>query len=183
MTLKEKLEGVNIFTLIENDYPGIFENTQNMQDLLLLFHGNKVVSSYFEPENVEKIAFLLGFTFSDSWVEYKEELLTYDYILNSKKEVYTGNNTNTSNINTNNTTTTKVGGYNSDILEESGQDTSIGTNTNDTQGTNQYNREVQTLATNPQDINNILDSKGNKVFINKVLGDISRFLTIPLYEV
>ena len=179
MKLREYLEDVNIFELMDGINPLPFETTTQFSNLdlrLKVLHGNRPLFSSFEKLEPEIVANLLVLDFSEKW-EKLIGVLALSNNINPRREV---TETITSGETRTNTSSTlgKVSGFNSDELlindgnEVEGLDVSDGERIR-TLTDAQINLEQSFKMLNIVDRNSILQT---------VMADVSGYLTLSIYN-
>ncbi len=180
MLLKEYLEGVNIFDLIDQiEWLPIGSPVQltNLDLKLKLFHGNKTLFETFESLEPELVASLLNMEFNDKWVKLATFLVSQTDNLNPRTELtetIIDGETRTSS----NNVLGKVSAYNSDAL--------IVNDGSDTTGLDVSDGEsVRTLTDTQIDLANnfnMLNVVHQNSILQTVMQDVSNYLTLSIYK-
>lgn len=175
MKLREYLEGVSIFELMDSINP-LPMPLDNLDLRLKVLHGNRPLFSSFENLEPEIVANLLVLDFAEKWEKLIVVLAQADNI-NPRREI---TETITSGETRTNTSSTlgKVSGFNSDDLltndgsEMEGLDVSDGERIR-TLTDAQINLEQSFKMLNVVDKNSILQT---------VMSDVSNYLTLSIYN-
>lgn len=181
MKLKEYLEGVDIFTLMDDIYPlpFMFDPPYQLTDLdlrLKVLHGNKPLFSSFENLEPEIVANLLVLDFLEKWEKLVVVLAQVGNV-NPRREITETITSEETRTNTSNTLG-KVSGFNSDELltndgsEVEGLDVSDGERVR-TLTDSQINLQLTFNMLNVIDQNSILQT---------VMADVSKYLTLSIYK-
>ena len=179
MLLKEYLEGVNIFDLINQIEPLPFEPPLQLINLdlrLKVLHGNKTLFDSFETLEPELVANLLSMDFSKKWSDLVVVLSQADN-LNPRTELtetITDGETRTSSSNV----LGKVSAYNSDaLIVNDGSDTS-GLDVSDGERTRTLTDTQIDLATSF----NMLNVVQQNSILQTVMQDVANYLTLSIYN-
>ena len=179
MLLKEYLEGVNIFDLINQIEPLPFEPPLQLTNLdlrLKLLHGNKTLFESFESLEPELVANLLSMEFGKKWGDLITVLSQTDN-LNPRTELtetITDGETRTSSSNV----LGKVSAYNSDtLIVNDGSDTS-GLDTSDGERTRTLTDTQIDLANSF----NMLNVVQQNSILQTVMQDVANYLTLSIYN-
>lgn len=179
MLLKEYLDGVNIFDLINQIEPLPFEPPLQLTNLdlrLKVLHGNKTLFESFEALEPELVANLLNMDFSKKWSDLVVLLSQADN-LNPRTELtetITDGETRTSSSNV----LGKVSAYNSDVLiVNDGSDTS-GLDVSDGERTRTLTDTQIDLATSF----NMLNVVQQNSILQTVIQDVANYLTLSIYN-
>lgn len=181
MKLKEYLEGVSIFELMDDlvPFPFVSGSSYQVADLdlrLKLLHGDKPLFSSFEELEPEMVANLLVLDFSEKW-EKLVEVLAQAGNVNPRREVTETITSGETRTNTSNTLG-KVSGFNSDALL-----TNDGT---DVEALDVSDGErIRTLTDsqiNLQSTFNMLNVIDQNSILQTVMKDVSNYLTLSIYK-
>ena len=180
MLLKEYLDGVNIFDLIDQiEWLPISSPVQltNLDLKLKLFHGNKTLFETFESIEPELVASLLNMEFNDKWVKLATFLISQTDNLNPRTEL-TETITNGETRTSSNNVLGKVSAYNSDVL--------ITNDGSDTTGLDVSDGErIRTLTDAQIDLANsfnMLNLLQQNSIIQTVVNDVAGYLTLSIYK-
>ncbi len=179
MKLREYLDGVNIFALMDAINPLPFTPPLQLVNLdlrLKVIYGNKPLFSSFEGLDPEIVANLLVLDFSEKW-EKLIDVLAQAGNVNPRREITETITSGETRTNTSNTLG-KVSGFNSDELltndgsEVEGLDVSDGERIR-TLTDSQINLQLTFNMLNVIDKNSILQT---------VMADVSKYLTLSIYK-
>ena len=179
MLLKEYLENVNIFNLINEIEPINFLNPLDLITLdlrLKVLSGNKTIFESFEKLDPELLAGLISLDFSEKWFKLFG-ILSEAQNINPRNEITeTINKTETKNATS--TNIGKVSGFNSDdLLVNDGSET---TGLDDATG-----ETVRTLVSQDIDLNisfKTLNLLQQNSIIQTIVSDVAGYLTLSIYK-
>ena len=179
MLLKDYLENVNIFNLINQIRPIDFLNPLDLITLdlrLKTLQGNKTLFESFEKLEPELVAGLIVLDFSAKWFKLFE-ILSEAENTNPRNEITeTINKTETKNATS--TNIGKVSGFNSDdLLVNDGNET---TGLDDATG-----ETVRTLVNQDIDLNisfKMLNLLQQNSIIQTIVNDVAGYLTLSIYK-
>lgn len=179
MLLKDYLENVNIFDLINQIEPISFLNPLDLITLdlrLKTLQGSRTLFEPFEQLEPELLAGLIVLDFSAKWVKLFEVLSETENINPRRELTETINKTETKNASS--TNIGKVSGFNSDdLLVNDGSET---TGLDDATG-----ETVRTLVNQDIDLNRsfkTLDLLQQYSIIQTIANDVASYLTISIYK-
>ena len=180
MNLAEYLGQTNIFTeLMEVGSNPIFniENNQNMNMLLKLNHGDKVVFDKFNTISIKEVAQMLMLQHGKNWQRVIDVSVNGLNIGASSVHTVTETTTETESRINSREDLNKVSAYNSDELV-----TNDGTNSNNNENVNGDKTRILTdeVSDYATQFNNLSLSIKNNI-IDIVITDVSNFLTLSIY--
>ena len=181
MNLAEYLGQTNIFTeLMEVGDNPIFniENNQNMNMLLKLNHGDKVVFDKFNAISINEVARMLTLQHGKNWKRILDVSINGLNIGASSTHTITETITETENRTNIREDLNKVSAYNSDELV-----TNDGTNSNNNENVN--GDKLRVLTDEVTDYNTLFNNLSTSIknnIIDIVITDVSNFLTLSIYS-